>query len=51
MRIKNCPSSWEEIKLVDYLQFFKQIKPYLDTEMYQEKALLYATFNFTDITE
>jgi hypothetical protein len=39
------------IKLEDYLQFYRQIKPYEDTEQYQEKAVLFGTFNFTDIDE
>jgi hypothetical protein len=47
----NCPKSWAEIKLEDYLQFYRQVKPYENTEQYEEKSILFATFNFTDITE
>lgn len=47
----NCPKSWAEIKLEDYLQFYKQVKPYENTEQYEEKSILFGTFNFTDITE
>ena len=51
MKTINCPQSWADIKLEDYLQFYRQIKPYEDTEQYQEKAVLFGTFNFTDIDE
>jgi hypothetical protein len=47
----NCPQSWADVKLADYLEFYKLAKSYADTEQYQEKAILFATFNFTDITE
>jgi hypothetical protein len=51
MKTINCPTSWAEVKLEDYLQFYKQLKPYEKTEQYEEKAILFGTFNFTDITE
>jgi hypothetical protein len=47
----NCPETWADVKLEDYLQFYRQLKPYIDTEQYQEKAILFALFNFTDIDE
>lgn len=51
MKTINCPKSWADVKLEDYLQFYRQLKPYIDTEQYQEKAILFALFNFTDIDE
>jgi hypothetical protein len=51
MKTINCPKSWADVRLEDYLQFYKQLKPYINTEKYTEKAVLFATFNFTDITE
>jgi hypothetical protein len=47
----NCPKSWADVKLEDYLQFYKQLKPYENTEQYEEKSILFGTFSFTDITE
>jgi len=47
----NCPTSWAEVKLEDYLQFHKQLKPYENTEQYEEKSVLFGIFNFTDILE
>jgi hypothetical protein len=51
MKTINCPKSWADVSLGDYLQFYRQLKPYFNTEKYTEKAVLFATFNFTDITE
>jgi len=51
MKTINCPKSWADVSLGDYLQFYRQLKPYFNTEKYAEKAVLFATFNFTDITE
>ena len=51
MKTINCPKSWADVSLADYIQFNKQLKPYFNTDKYTEKALLFATFNFTDITE
>ena len=47
----NCPTSWADVKLADYLEFYRGIKPYIGTEEYAEKIPLFAVFNFTDITE
>jgi len=51
MKTINCPKSWADVSLADYLQFHRQLKPYFNTEKYTEKSVLFATFNFTDITE
>ena len=47
----NCPKSWAEVSLGEYLEFYRGIKPYIGTEEYVEKIPLFAVFNFTDITE
>jgi hypothetical protein len=47
----NCPKSWAEVSLGEYLEFYIGIKPYIGTEEYAEKIPLFAVFNFTDITE
>ena len=47
----NCPTSWAEVRLEDYLQFYKQLKPYENTEQYEEKSVLFGIFNLTDILE
>jgi hypothetical protein len=51
MKIINCPKSWADVALADYIQFNKQLKPYFNTDKYTEKAVLFGMFNFTDITE
>jgi hypothetical protein len=51
MKTINCPKSWADVTLADYIHFNKQLKPYIDTDKYTEKAVLFVTFNFTDITE
>jgi hypothetical protein len=51
MKTINCPKSWADIKLADYLQFYRSIKPYIGTEEYTEKIPLFAIFSFTDISE
>ena len=51
MKTINCPQSWADVKLADYLEFYRGIKPYIGTEEYAEKIPLFAVFNFTDITE
>jgi hypothetical protein len=51
MKTINCPKSWADVRLEDYIHFHKQLKPYFNTDKYTEKAILFATFNFTDITE
>ena len=51
MKTINCPKSWADIRLEDYLQFHKQLKPYEKTEQYEEKSILFGMFNFTDILE
>jgi len=45
------PKSWAEVKLVDYLRWFKSVKSYVETEEYADKAILHGIFNFTNITE
>lgn len=45
------PKTWAEVKLVDYLRWFKSVKPYAETEEYADKAILHGIFNFTNITE
>jgi hypothetical protein len=51
MKTINCPKSWADVRLEDYLQFYKQLKPYEKTEQYEEKSILFGMFNFTDILE
>ena len=51
MNTINCPKSWADVRLEDYLQFYKQLKPYEKTEQYEEKSILFGMFNFTDILE
>jgi hypothetical protein len=45
------PKTWAEVKLVDYLRWFKSVKSYAETEEYADKAILHGIFNFTNITE
>ena len=51
MKTINCPTSWAEVRLEDYLQFHRQLKPYENTEQYEEKSVLFGIFNLTDILE
>jgi hypothetical protein len=51
MKTINCPKSWADVKLVDYIRWFKSVKPYNETEEYADKAILHGIFNFTNITE
>ena len=47
----NYPKSWGDVNLYQYLRWYKSVKPYLETEEYADKAILYGIFNFTSITE
>jgi len=51
MKTINCPKSWADVRLEDYMQFNRQLKPYFNTDKFTEKAVLFAIFNFSDITE
>jgi hypothetical protein len=51
MKTINYPKSWADVKLVDYLRWFRSVKPYAETEEYSDKAILHGIFNFTNITE
>jgi len=51
MKTINCPKSWADVKLVDYIRWFRSVKPYSETEEYADKAILHGIFNFTNITE
>jgi hypothetical protein len=51
MKTINCPNSWADVKLENYLNFYKQIKPYIGTEEYGEKAIINGIFSFTNISD
>lgn len=51
MKTINYPKSWADVKLSQYLNFYKQIKPYINTPEYVDRALLFGIFNFTNITD
>lgn len=44
-----CPTSWNDIKLSQYLKFYKLVKPYEGTDEYAEKTLLNALFVFANV--
>ena len=43
------PESWAEIKYSDYLKFYKQIKPYEQTDQYETKSLEAAAVYFCKV--
>ena len=43
------PESWAEIKYSDYLKFYKQIKPYEQTDQYETKSLEAAAVHFCNV--
>jgi len=43
------PESWVDIKLEKYLQYYKQIKPYQETEDYTKKLIELGAYYFCDI--
>jgi hypothetical protein len=47
----NYPKSWADVTIAQYLDFYRAVKPYSNTEEYGDKAILHGIFNFTDILE
>lgn len=44
------PTSWADIKLVDYLKWYRAVKPYENTEQYFDKAVINAIEYFTNVS-
>jgi hypothetical protein len=47
----NYAETWADVTISQYLNFYRAVKPYLDTDEYGDKAILHGIFNFTDILE
>jgi hypothetical protein len=45
------PKSWADVNIAQYLNYYRSVKPYHDTDDYKDKAILHGIFNFTDIEE
>lgn len=43
------PESWADIKLEQYLQFYKQTKPYVGTDEYVKKLIEFGAYHFCNI--
>ena len=43
------PESWADIKLSKYLEFYRQLKPYEETESYGKKLIELGAYHFCDV--
>ena len=46
----NTPKSWADVKLFDYLKWYKAVKPWENTENYFDKAIVNAIQHFTNVS-
>lgn len=44
------PQSWADVKYDQYIKFYNAIKPWIDTDKYNDKVIEYAAFHFCDVS-